>query len=292
MPGSRLRARLSARFVLCWQWEALYTGDHVMRLNLQRYGSGPPLIILHGLFGSRANWHAISRALANEFEVIAVDQRNHGNSPHVDEMNYAAMADDLLQLMTHEGIARAHVLGHSMGGKTAMQFALSYGERVDRLIVVDIAPRAYPPHHDELLDALCELDLRAATSRAELDALLARRVEAPPVRQFLLTNVTRDDNGGFVWRINLPAIVANYAALVAEVDSARSFEGPTLFVRGGRSDYIRDADRADMLRLFPRATIITIADAGHWVHADAPAPFIRCVRAFLRGDQSSAVDET
>ena len=252
-----------------------------MRLNLQRYGSGPPLIVLHGLFGSRANWHAISRALADDFEVIAVDQRNHGNSPHADEMTYAAMADDLLQLMTHEGIARAHVLGHSMGGKTAMQFALTHGERVDRLIVVDIAPRAYPPHHDDLLDALRELDLDAATSRAELDAMLARRIDAPAVRQFLLTNVTRDDDGGFVWRINLPAIAASYAALVAEVDSARSFEGPALFVAGERSDYIAPEDRALIRARFPRARFASVKGAGHWVHADQPEAFRRIVQAFL-----------
>jgi esterase len=258
-----------------------------MRLNLQRYGDGPPLIVLHGLFGSRANWHGISRALAGEFEVIAVDQRNHGSSPHTAEMSYAAMADDLRELMTHEGIERAHLLGHSMGGKTAMQFALTHGDRVDHLIVVDIAPRAYPPHHDELLDAMCDLDLGAATTRADLDAMLAQRIDSAPVRQFLLTNVTRDDEGRFGWRINLPVIQASYESIVAEVDSPRAFEGPALFLRGERSDYISDDDRADILRLFPHAAIETIPGAGHWVHAEAPETFLRAVRAFLGAPDGS-----
>lgn len=252
----------------------------MMHLAFQHYGSGEPLIVLHGLFGARSNWHSISRELATHYQVIAVDQRNHGASPHTERMSYPEMAEDLRALLDRLALERVHLLGHSMGGKTAMQFALSYPQRTHRLIVVDIAPRAYPSHHDTILEALNALDLAAARSRSDLDRQLARWIDDAALRQFLLTNVTRDAQGRFVWRINLPAITQQYPNLLAAVDGP-PFAGPTLFIRGERSDYITEAARPDIERLFPHAHIVTVPGAGHWVHAEAPAEVVRLVRAFL-----------
>ncbi len=252
-----------------------------MHLYHQRYGSGDSLIILHGLFGSLVNWSTLSKKLSEHYEVIAVDQRNHGNSPHSETMDYGSMAEDLRVLMQAEHIDAAHIIGHSMGGKTAMQFALTFPNQVDKLVVVDIAPKSYDRHHDEILDALCSLDLGAATSRGDLDRALARHIPEAGVRQFLLMNVARDDAGGFRWKIDLDAIARNYDRLVEWSDSGRTFPGPTCFVRGEGSDYIQPEDEAVIRSLFPQAEIVTVADVGHWVHAEAPQEFYRIVRDFL-----------
>ena len=252
-----------------------------MQLHYQSFGQGRPLIILHGLFGSSTNWNTLSKALAAHYRVLAVDQRNHGGSPHTDDLSYALLAEDLREFMQQQGLATAYLLGHSMGGKTAMEFALRYPAAVERLIVVDIAPRPYPPHHDEILDALCDLDLAAYRSRSELDAALAGRIPDLTTRQFLLTNATRDESGGFRWKLNLPALERNYDQIVGGVTTGRSFAGPALFVRGERSDYVQPSDEPEIRALFPQASIVTVADAGHWVHAEAPAEFARLVREFL-----------
>lgn len=258
------------------------TTDGAMKLHAQDYGGGHPLVILHGLFGSLLNWHTLSKALGSHYRVIAVDQRNHGSSPHTPEMSYAAMADDLLELFEVEQVRSAPVLGHSMGGKTAMQFALTYPDRVDRLIVVDIAPRAYGSHHDEIFAAMYALDLQQSASRSELDQALALHIPDRAVRQFLLTNVARDDAGNFRWKINLDALRDNYRALVGGVGTSGRFDKPTLFIRGEKSDYIQPSDEAQIRALFPCATIRTIAGAGHWVHAEAPTEFARAVLDFLQ----------
>lgn len=252
-----------------------------MQLYYQSYGQGRPLIVLHGLFGSSTNWNSVSKALAADYRVLAVDQRNHGSSPHTDDLSYALLAEDLRAFIEQHELRSAYLLGHSMGGKTAMEFALRYPALVDRLIVADIAPRAYPPHHDEILAALDALDLRAYTSRSELDAALAVGIPDLPTRQFLLTNVTRDERGGFRWKLNLPAIERNYAELIAGIPDGRSFDGATLFVRGALSDYVLPSDEPQIRALFPQVSIVTVAGAGHWVQAEAPAGFIRLVREFL-----------
>lgn len=252
-----------------------------MQLSYQSYGQGRPLVILHGLFGSATNWTSLGKALGAHYRVLAVDQRNHGSSPHSAELSYSLLAEDLRGFVTEHELGPIYLLGHSMGGKTAMEFALREPATVERLIVVDIAPRAYPPHHDEILDALGSLDLSAYTSRSALDAALAECIDDLPTRQFLLTNATRDEQGQFRWKLNLPAIDRNYAQLTAAIPGGRSFDSPTLFVRGARSDYIQPQDEATIRALFPQATISTIEDAGHWIHAEAPAAFAALVRAFL-----------
>lgn len=252
-----------------------------MQLHYQSYGQGRPLIVLHGLFGSSTNWNSLSKALAAHYRVLAVDQRNHGSSPHSDELSYTLLAEDLREFMQQQSLESVYLLGHSMGGKTAMEFALRYPASVERLIVVDIAPRPYAPHHDEILEAMCSLDLSAATSRSALDAALAEGIPDAPTRQFLLTNVTRDESGGFRWKLNLPAIDQNYDQVSAGIAAGRSFDGPVLFVRGEQSDYVQAADEPQIRALFPQASIVTVPGAGHWVHADAPAEFARLVHEFL-----------
>jgi pimeloyl-ACP methyl ester carboxylesterase len=252
-----------------------------MRLNFKSYGAGPPLIILHGLFGSLDNWHSISRRLAEFYRVLALDQRNHGGSPHSAEMDYRLMAQDVGEFMEAQGLERAHVLGHSMGGKTAMQFALDQPEKVDRLVVVDVAPRAYSPGHGEIFAGALSLDLAACQERGQLDEALAPFIPERVVRQFLLKSVTRDAGGAFRWKLNLRGIFRNYERLCEALPTDRLFDHPALFIRGGQSGYIRGEDWEPLRRLFPKAELQTIQSAGHWVHAEAPEAFGQAVLGFL-----------
>jgi esterase len=254
-----------------------------MILHYQEYGTGQPLIILHGLLGSLDNWHTLSRTFAESYRVITVDQRNHGRSPHSDIFTYDAMAEDLSELLDHLNIPSAFVLGHSMGGKTAMQFALRYPGRVDKLIVVDIAPREYPPLHDELLDALTTIDLKTKTSRQQVDAELAQRIPDISERQFLMKNLARDAAGAFTWKPNLEAIRNNYHEIARVVKSELPYKGPALFVKANRVHYVLDSDVPMIESLFPDAQIVGV-DSGHWIHAEAPTIFADFVMRFLHGD--------
>ncbi len=253
-----------------------------MELFYNQYGeSGPPLIILHGLLGAHTNWHTLSRtAFRQVARVYAVDQRNHGRSPHADRIDYPTLAADLRGFIDRHRLAPAILLGHSMGGKTAMQTALSYPDRVDRLIVVDMAPKAYPPRHTDFLEALARIDPEKYDSRDEIDAALAGDVPSPPIRQFLLQNLDYDGEA-YTWRVNLDAIRAHYDELTATLPAAPTYEGPALFVRGGESDYVADADMGGIRERFPNAELVTIEGAGHWVHADAPDALAEVVIDFL-----------
>lgn len=253
-----------------------------MDLFYNQYGdTGPPLIVLHGLLGAHGNWHTLSRTAFREVaQVYAVDQRNHGRSPHADQIDYPTLADDLRAFIDQHDLAPANLLGHSMGGKTAMRTALSYPDRVDRLIVVDIAPSAYPPHHADLLDALARITPADFDSRDEIDAALAEDIPSTPVRQFLLKNLTYEGDS-YTWRMNLDAIRAHYDDLTAAVTADTTFDGPTLFVRGEDSDYIKDADIEVIRMVFPNAELATVEGAGHWVHVDAPEALATLVTDFL-----------
>jgi esterase len=253
-----------------------------MQLAFQRFGTGPPLLILHGLLGSSDNWRTLSRTVFGaHFDVFAVDQRNHGGSPHSDAVGYPAMVEDLVEFMEAHGLAAARLLGHSMGGKTAMQFALTHPERVEALVVVDIAPKAYAPRHTALLDALRGLDLEAYRTRAEIDAALRPEVPDDRVRNFLLKNLQRDGQGRYAWKVNLDALYRHYDRLNAGLAADGTFDGPVLFVRGGASDYVADEDVEAMVRFFPRAEVVTIDGAGHWVHTERPQAFAEVVLGFL-----------
>jgi esterase len=252
-----------------------------MLLHYQEYGAGQPLVILHGLLGSLDNWHTFSRTFAVSFRVLAVDLRNHGRSPHSDLFTYDAMADDLRELLDQLQIPSAHVLGHSMGGKTAMQFALSNPSRVNKLIVVDIAPREYPRLHDELLEALASVNLSAAVSRQQVDDQLSKKIPEHVVRQFLMKNLTRDSTGAFAWKANLDSIRKSYMEIAREITSTIPFPGPTLFVKGDKVNYVVDSDIPVIKGLFPNVQIVGV-DSGHWVHAEAPTVFADIVTNFLR----------
>lgn len=252
-----------------------------MLLHHTELGSGPPLVVLHGLLGSHQNLLPACRPLATRFRVFAVDLRNHGRSPHRERMSYAAMAGDVDQFMQIHGIEAAHVVGHSMGGKTAMQLALHHPRRVDRLVVADMSPRATGPRFAKLLQTLRALPVAEFRSRSAADAALAPAVPDEAVRRFLLKNLVPDERGGYRWRAHLEGIAASYDRLREAVDSAIPFTGPALFVRGARSDYIGQDDLPEIHRLFPSAEMVTLADAGHWVHVDAPRAFAAAVLEFL-----------
>jgi esterase len=256
-----------------------------MELNFETWGRGPPLVVLHGLFGSLDNWHAISRNLAAHFEVLALDQRNHGRSPHCPEMDYPRLAEDVREFLERRGLGHASLLGHSMGGKAAMEFALRYPGRLDKLIVVDIAPKAYPAVHDHILEALLSLEVAACASRQQMEAALAPAIPNKRTRQFLLKSVERDPAGVFRWRMDLQGIADNYAQLSRALAPGRRCDRPALFVRGGKSEYLMPEEFDSIRSLFPHARFHTVAGAGHWVHADAPEEFLRTVLEFLEADR-------
>jgi pimeloyl-ACP methyl ester carboxylesterase len=252
-----------------------------MQLHFKQLGHGEPLVLLHGLFGSADNWQPIARRLAEKFQVFAVDHRNHGQSPHSAEMNYPLMAGDVEKFMAARGIESASVIGHSMGGKTAMQLALQFPSRVAKLIVADMAPRAYAPAHDKIFAALLALDLPSFQTRQQIEDALAPEIPNLVLRRFLLKNLGRNADGKFFWKINLSGLAQNYLKLGEPVAVSAPFTKPALFLRGGKSKYLKPEDEPLIRELFPLAQIQTIAGAGHWVHADQPEEFLRRLLDFL-----------
>jgi pimeloyl-ACP methyl ester carboxylesterase len=259
-------------------------------------GAGEPLIILHGLYGSSDNWLSLGRALSEYHQVYLLDQRNHGRSPHTEKHNYFQMQADLLAFMDEQGIEKANLLGHSMGGKTALFFAVTHPERVHKLVVVDIAPKPYPMltetsaptlHHLNIINALYNLDTDSIRSLKEADSILAERIPDQKTRQFLLKNLKRDKHGSFKWLLNLHTLRNELPAILDGLDPAkdnhdqRVHDYPVLFLKGALSGYIQAADYQDILRIFPQAMIKTIEGAGHWLHAEKRETFLQVVRRFL-----------
>ncbi len=252
-----------------------------MQLHYEPYGEGPPLVILHGLFGSLENWRTLSKFFSRSFHVFALDQRNHGRSPHSREFSYPVMVEDLQEFMVEQELSSAHLIGHSMGGKTAMLFAVTHPEMVEKLVIVDMAPKAYGRGHDDVFDAMFSLDLAAIHRRQDAEAGMAAKLPDLALRQFLLKNLDRDEAGAFRWRLALEEIHANYPALLQAIEWRQPFAHPTLFIRGAQSDYIKDSDIPSLKLLFPQARVTTIPNAGHWVHAEKPQEFARIVLDFL-----------
>ncbi|TVQ89686.1 MAG: alpha/beta fold hydrolase [Bacteroidetes bacterium] len=253
-----------------------------MELNYQQEGSGHPLIILHGLFGMLDNWVSISRKLAEKYSVYIIDQRNHGRSPRHNVFNYPAMVDDLLEFMEGYDIKSAYLLGHSMGGKTAMQFSFDYPEKVDKLIVADISPEEYDHRHDTLIEAMMSVDLSKYESRAEVDADLKEKIKSSRIRQFLLKNLYWKDRSSLGWKTNLEVILDNLQEIFKELKPDDSFKKPVLFIRGSESPYITDLHIPRIKELFPNSEIETIDDASHWLHAEKPREFIKITENFLQ----------
>ena len=252
-----------------------------MQLHFKQLGHGEPLVLLHGLFGQSDNWFGVAPKLAEKFHVFIPDLRNHGHSPHHAEMDYPLMAADVEKFFAAQKIEGASVIGHSMGGKVAMQFALDFPARVKKLVVVDISPRAYTRSHDKIFTALLALNLAAFQTRQQIEDALASEIPSLSLRRFLLKNLSRDEHGKFIWKMNLRGVAENYSRLGEVLNAGKQFFAPTLFVRGGKSDYINAADVLAIRQQFPAAQIQTIVTANHWVHADAPDEFVLIVLDFL-----------
>lgn len=245
-------------------------------------GEGQPLLLLHGLFGSSDNLGSIATALAKRYQTHAIDLRNHGKSFHNSAMTYELMASDVLAYMDEQGFDQVIVLGHSMGGKVAMTLTLAYPDRVRALLVADIAPVRYLPHHREIFKALFDLYETPVSSRKQADQCLSRYIEEVGIRQFLLKNLLPLPGGGFSLKINLPAIFANYEHIMAGQKSDQAFTRAVLFIAGESSDYIKAEHKEEIIGLFPNASMRVIPGASHWLHAEKPEIFISICERFLK----------
>jgi len=252
-----------------------------MNLNHKIYGQGEPLIILHGLFGMLDNWQTLAKRFAEKYMVIAIDQRNHGRSPHLAEHNYPLMANDLKEFLENNWIYKAHILGHSMGGKTALQFAMDFPDMVDKLVSVDMGIKKYPGGHDAIFEALFSIDIKNLEKRSDAQEQLMTKIDDLGVVQFLMKNLSRKKEGGFAWKMNLDALHKDYQNILSPIEGTE-FGGETLFVRGGASRYVLDEDWNSIQELFPNSKLETVDGAGHWVHAVAPEELFGIVSEFLQ----------
>jgi pimeloyl-ACP methyl ester carboxylesterase len=251
-----------------------------MKLFSRELGHGDPIVVLHGLFGSSDNWLTQAKLLANHYKVYSVDLRNHGQSPHSDDFDYPAMVEDLNEFMASNRLQNTVIIGHSMGGKAAMNFALAHPDKLSKLIVVDIAPKAYNLEHYTIAEGLKAIPVGKISSRNEADEILSKHVPEPDVRQFLLKNLQRKSTGGFSWKINLPVISAKLTNIGLDLQFPGTFDKPTLFIRGSRSKYIANEDWTRITEVFPKAELETM-DTGHWVQAEKPQEFADVVVRWL-----------
>jgi len=256
-----------------------------MKLHYQISGEGPPLIILHGLFGTLENWGSQVTALSQHYTVISADLRNHGRSPHSQVMDYPLMAADVIELMDHLSFNSCAIIGHSMGGKVAMQLALNYPERVGQLIVVDIAPVSYSAHHQEIFNGLFSIELASLRSRSAADTQLQPYVQDSGIRAFLLKNLYRNSDKAFRWRFNLQILRQAYQNL-SLAPTGTPFDGATLFIKGKNSEYILRQHQAPIKALFSNATFKMIEGAGHWPHAEKPKVFSAIIMKYLANNQA------
>ncbi|NNK89387.1 MAG: alpha/beta fold hydrolase [Saprospiraceae bacterium] len=250
-------------------------------LNYREYGTGDPVIILHGLFGMLDNWHSFARKLSENFRVFAVDQRNHGKSFHSDEFDYDILAEDVSEFMADMGLPQAHFIGHSMGGKTVMKFMDLFRDKVMKSIIVDMAPRSYKGSHHQTFNTMMTLDLEKISSRTEAFEVLKSKINDDAVVHFLLKNLTRDKKNNFRWKANLDSLWKNYDKIISEIRPYPPFTNHTLFVRGSNSDYISKEDEFIISNYFPNSQIATIDGAGHWVHSEKPIELLQLTEAFL-----------
>jgi esterase len=251
-----------------------------MKLFSRELGEGDPVVVLHGLFGSSDNWLTQAKLLGNHYKVYSVDLRNHGQSPHSDDFDYPAMVGDLQEFIDDKAVQEPVIIGHSMGGKAAMNFALAHPDKLSKLIVVDIAPKAYNLEHYTIAEGLKAIPVNEITSRNAAEEVLSRHVPEPDVRQFLLKNLQRKSGGGFSWKINLPVISDKLANVGADLQFPGKFDKPTLFIRGSRSKYVADSDWHRITEIFPNAELKSM-ETGHWVQAEKPQEFADAVVQWL-----------
>lgn len=254
-----------------------------MNLNYKQYGEvkGEPIIILHGLLGMLDNWHSFAKKLSQNYWVITVDQRNHGKSFHSEEFNYKLLSKDLLSLLDELKINTCHLIGHSMGGKTVMEFVKDYPQRVSKLVVVDIAPRTYKGSHDEIFNALLNVDLKLTNSRKEVQEELMSKLGDLSIVLFLMKNLDRQSDGSYSWKANILALYNNYQNIINGIEIKEPIRNDILFVKGGNSNYISNKDSDDISKMFLKSNLITIENAGHWVHAEKPEELLFVINDFL-----------
>lgn len=253
-------------------------------LHYKQYGSGQNIILIHGLFGSLENLNALAKTLSQHFCVTSVDVRNHGDSFHENTMNYVDLANDVINTLNYLRINDCIVLGHSMGGKIAIQVALMQAERISKLIVADIAPVQYPPHHLTIINGLKSLDFAKILTRKDADKQLSHFVEDVGIRQFLLRNLTKNAQGQFTLKCNITNISACYQQIMQENTLSNGqlpYQGPTLFIKGGNSDYIQAKHKDAIAALLPNSKAKIIQGAGHWLHAEKPIAFNKLVTDFI-----------
>jgi pimeloyl-ACP methyl ester carboxylesterase len=264
-----------------------------MKLFFRKYGSGPPLIILHGLFGSSDNWVTIAKSLSDSFTIYLPDQRNHGRSPHSNIHDYDSMRDDLVELVSDLSLGKFFLSGHSMGGKTAIAFAIKWPEMLNGLLIADVSPFASETRrksglsqNSSILNAIQSLNLKRISSRAEAESALAEKISSPKERSLILKNLQRSDGGSFIWKLNSSALLENLEKIMEGIDRQNDFIQqitgfPVIFLKGDESEYISSEDIADIKRVFPAAEIVEVRGAGHWIHADKPDEVIKYFRMLL-----------
>jgi pimeloyl-ACP methyl ester carboxylesterase len=240
-----------------------------------------PLFILHGLFGSSDNWQTLAKKFAERYVVYLVDQRNHGHSPHDENFDYDYMADDFYTLLSDLGLSKINVIGHSMGGKTVINFAVKHADLLDKMIIVDISHKKYPMHHEQILKGLNAIDLTQVKTRGNADKTISKYVAEIGVRQFLLKNLYWIEKGQLGWRINIPVLSREIHKIIDAIEFD-TIDVDTLFIRGGRSNYILESDYNEIYKKFTQAEIYSIEESGHWVHAEAPVEFYSAVVDFLQ----------
>ncbi len=257
-----------------------------MELNYKVFGQGHPVVIIHGLFGTLDNWQTVAKKLSEHFMVFIIDLRNHGRSPHCEEFSYQLMAKDVQEFMEKNWLYEAHVVGHSMGGKVAMQLASEHPDMISKLVLVDMAPKQYEGSHEEIFQAMFALNLATLASRNEADELMRDKIPSYGVRQFLIKSLSLNkDTQQYEWKLNLPVIYKNYNHILSYNPLYQAYEGPTLFIKGETSDYILLEELEDYRRYFPAATIEIVLQAGHWVHAEQPARFLEVLTKFLQAEE-------
>ena len=251
-----------------------------MKLNYQEQGNGYPVILIHGMFGSLSNLGNLARCLSNQFRVISVDLRNHGDSPHDSVFDMATMAEDILYLMDILSLPTAFIVGHSLGGKVGMQLALSHSDRVTKLVVADISPVTYQPRNDPALNGLIALSEAIIQNRNQAEELLADFISDSQTRAFLLKNLKRNDDR-FVLKLNMNAVIENYGTALVAAPSGDRFDNPCLFIKGETSAYIQEKHRPIIKDMFPNSQVNVISGAGHWLHAEKPKLFNNQVMEFF-----------
>jgi len=264
-----------------------------MKLFYRKYGNGPPLIILHGLYGSSDNWVTIAKRLGDSFTVYLPDQRNHGQSPHSEVHNYDSMRDDLLELVTDLSLKRFFLAGHSMGGKTAISFALKWPEMLNGLLIADISPftnetgrHSVYSQHFTILNAILSFDLHKISTRREAETVLLEKIPSKKVRELILKNLQRISDNTFTWKLNTSSLLKNLDKIMEEIelktDYSQQISGfPIIFLKGGDSDYIPSGDFRDIQKVFPAAEIIEVHGAGHWIQVDRPDEVIKNIKRLL-----------